>query len=52
MRYGAEWRRTHDKREPPPYFPTTDRFSKGQYYQVDPTTFNVAAYFKMLTPKN
>ena len=36
--------------EPPPYFPTTGHFTKGQYYQVDPTGWSVDAYFQMLTP--
>ena len=36
--------------EPPPYFPTTGHFSKGQYYQVDPVGFSVSAYFDQLTP--
>ncbi len=34
---------------PPPYFPTTGHFAKGQIYQVDPTGFNVASYFALLT---
>jgi hypothetical protein len=37
--------------EPPPYFPTTGRFTKGQYYVVDPTGFDVNAYYLELTPK-
>jgi hypothetical protein len=36
---------------PPPYFPTTGRFAKGQYYQVDPVGFNVGNYYQMLTPR-
>lgn len=36
---------------PPPYFPTTGRFSKGQYYNVDPVGFSVAGYFQALTPR-
>ncbi len=35
---------------PPPYFPTTGFFSKGQYYDVDPVGFSVASYFAALTP--
>lgn len=35
---------------PPPYFPTTGHYSRGHYFEVDPTNFDVAAYFKMLTP--
>lgn len=35
---------------PPPYFPTTGHYARGHYFEVDPTSFNVASYFKMLTP--
>ena len=35
---------------PPPYFPTTGHYARGHYFEVDPTNFSVAAYFKMLTP--
>ena len=35
---------------PPPYFPTTGHFSKGQYYDVDPVGFAVADYYRALTP--
>ncbi len=38
--------------EPPPYFPTTGHFSKGQYYQVDPAGFSVSAYYDQLTPNS
>ena len=34
---------------PPPYFPTTGHFTRGQTYWVDPAGFNVASYFDMLT---
>ncbi|MFQ5538149.1 MAG: type II secretion system protein [Gemmatimonadota bacterium] len=34
---------------PPPYFPTTGHFSRGQTYWVEPTGFSVASYFDMLT---
>lgn len=34
---------------PPPYFPTTGHFAKGQLYFVDPAGFNVASYFDLLT---
>jgi hypothetical protein len=30
---------------PPPYFPTTGVFEKGQYYQVDPAAFDVESHF-------
>ena len=35
---------------PPPYFPTTGRFSKGRFFEVDPVGFDVALYYKLLTP--
>lgn len=34
--------------EPPPYFPTTGRFSRGTYYEVNPTGFDPVEYFRML----
>jgi hypothetical protein len=34
---------------PPPYFPTTGHFARGRYYEVDPSGFNVANYFDLLT---
>jgi len=34
--------------EPPPYFPTTGRFSRGTYYEVNPTGFDPVEYFNML----
>jgi len=36
--------------QPPPYFPTTGVFVEGQYYQVDPAGFNIAAYFRLIAP--
>lgn len=35
---------------PPPYFPTTGVFARGQYYQVDPSGFNITNYFDLITP--
>lgn len=35
---------------PPPYFPTTGVFVKGQYYQVDPANFDIDTYFTLITP--
>ncbi|MEM7417262.1 MAG: hypothetical protein AAF389_17295 [Gemmatimonadota bacterium] len=35
---------------PPPYFPTTGVFAKGQYYNVDPSGFNIDTYFALITP--
>ena len=40
------------KEEPPPYYPTTGHFAKGQYYQVDPVGFSVPGYYELLTPQN
>ncbi|NJD19828.1 MAG: hypothetical protein FIA95_11175 [Gemmatimonadetes bacterium] len=34
---------------PPPYFPTTGHFARGQIYWVDPVGFSVADYFALLT---
>jgi type II secretory pathway pseudopilin PulG len=33
---------------PPPYFPTTGRFVRGQRYWVDPVGFDVDAYYDLL----
>jgi hypothetical protein len=30
---------------PPPYYPTTGRYYKNRYYEMDPVGFNVAAWF-------
>jgi hypothetical protein len=35
---------------PPPYFPTTGHFARGHYFEVEPTGFDVAAYWSLLTP--
>ena len=35
--------------QPPPYFPTTGMFSKGQYYQVDPAGINISNYFDLIS---
>ena len=34
---------------PPPYFPTTGHFTRGQIYWVDPAGFSVSDYFDLLT---
>jgi hypothetical protein len=36
---------------PPPYFPTTGRFFRNRYYEIDPVGFSVAGFFHSLTPK-
>jgi hypothetical protein len=33
---------------PPPYYPTTGIFSRGHYYEVDPTGFDIATYWNLL----
>ncbi len=35
---------------PPPYFPTTGRYTDNRYYEVDPVRFDVATLFKSLMP--
>jgi hypothetical protein len=34
-----------DMIKPPPYFPTTGRYFKNRYYEIDPVGFGVAAWF-------
>ena len=44
-------RYTHDAcglTDPPPYFPSTGHFWRSRYYEMDPTGFDVAAYFRAL----
>lgn len=36
--------------DPPPYFPTTGHFTKGTFYEVDPSDFSVGQLFDRLTP--
>ncbi|MDE3127682.1 MAG: hypothetical protein KGL38_06730, partial [Gemmatimonadota bacterium] len=35
---------------PPPYFPTTGRFTDNRYFELDPVGFNVLNLFRSLTP--
>lgn len=35
---------------PPPYFPTTGYFARGQYYNVDPMGFTASSFFDLITP--
>ena len=35
---------------PPPYFPTTGRFRKNRYYEMDPVGFNVANWYAANQP--
>jgi len=32
-------------RNPPPFYPTTGRYAKNRYYEIDPVGFNVAAWY-------
>jgi hypothetical protein len=36
--------------EPPPYFPTTGHFVKNRIYELDPTNFDVAAWYAANQP--
>jgi hypothetical protein len=36
---------------PPPYFPTTGRYTDNRYYEIDPAGFDVAALYRSLTPR-
>jgi hypothetical protein len=36
------------RKDPPPYFPTTGVFERGQYYEVDPAGFSIEEYFEIL----
>ncbi len=49
--YGYIKRYAYDpcaKTDPPPYFPTTGHYHRGQYFQVDPAGFDVAKFFEKL----
>jgi hypothetical protein len=35
---------------PPPYFPTTGRYTDNRYYEIDPAGLDVAALYRSLTP--
>ena len=35
--------------QPPPYFPTTGRFGRGRYYQIDPAGFDVTAFYQLMS---
>ncbi len=44
--WNPQW--TYDRCDgikPPPYFPTTGRYYKNRYYEIDPVGFNVASWF-------
>jgi hypothetical protein len=33
-------------KKPPPYFPTTGRFTRSRYYEIDPVNFDVGTFFR------
>ncbi|HEY5088257.1 MAG TPA: hypothetical protein VII66_12935, partial [Gemmatimonadaceae bacterium] len=35
---------------PPPYFPTTGRYTDNRYYEIDPNGFDVTSLYNSLTP--
>lgn len=37
---------------PPPYFPTTGRYTENRYYEIDPANFDVAELFASLMPRD
>jgi hypothetical protein len=44
--WNPQW--TYDRCDgikPPPYFPTTGRYYKNRYYEIDPVGFDVASWF-------
>jgi Tfp pilus assembly protein PilX len=44
--WNPQW--TYDRcmgRVPPPYYPTTGRYSRNRYFEVDPVGFDVASWF-------
>lgn len=49
--YGYLKRYSYDEcasETPPPYFPSTGHFFRSRYYEVDPSGFDVATYFRAL----
>lgn len=36
---------------PPPYFPTTGKFTDNRYYELDPVRFDVGELFRRLVPR-
>ena len=36
-------------KRPPPYFPTTGRFSRSRYYEIDPVGFDVSSFYAQCT---
>ena len=50
---GFTKRYTYDRcavRNPPPYFPTTGRFTDNRYLELDPVGFKPDVYFQTLIP--
>jgi hypothetical protein len=53
--YGYVKRYSYDRCaavNPPPYFPTTGRFTDNRYFELDPVGFNVVNLFKSLSPSH
>lgn len=53
--YGFSKRYSYDAcagNYPPPYFPTTGRFTDNRYYEVNPVGFNVVNLFKSISSGN
>ncbi|MGI8548156.1 MAG: hypothetical protein ACR2M1_12635 [Gemmatimonadaceae bacterium] len=53
-RYGYVKRVSYDRcalYNPPPYFPTTGRYTDNRYYELDPSGFDVKKLFTTLQPK-
>ncbi len=51
--YGYVKRYSYDRCaavNPPPYFPTTGRFTDNRYFELNPVGFNVVNLFKSLSP--
>ncbi len=51
--YGYVKRYSYDRcvlADPPPYFPTTGHFARGRIFEIDPTGFDVTAFYNLLTP--
>jgi hypothetical protein len=36
---------------PPPYFPTTGRFTDNRYFEINPVGFSAPTLYQSLTPK-
>lgn len=53
IRYGYVKRYSYDRcalYSPPPYFPTTGRYTDNRYYELDPSGFDIKKLFATLQP--